>query len=638
MNKEHWYKGECPKYDCRKESCKCGLKKVFLAAALGDDSVGSPIAPKNGAYCNAIVYYEANGNVYLYSTEGIPTLVEKDSAQYSDFIGTDGVTPGAAGLVPAPATTDADKYLKSGGTWGAISAGGEGLVVYMDSVLPSDTPIYLFRDAERTVPITLREILDVYATGENVVFKSSSQNMYYPVVSVIDNYENDDYEIDVRDSNYQYFATFSDATNDYIEFSGGEHEISVQSDWNTTSSSDLSYIKNKPTIPTVVQTAGVSTTDVMSQDATTSALFADPGQRTKVRIGNTNTVGHNSMSIGYNADASSTFCLAVGINARAQSSNSTAIGNGSSTGSNLNSVALGYKATTTRDGEVNVGVYNTNGGYNNTPYRVIGGVYDGQDAHDAVTLEQLDGRVLQNAGAPTTATSGAVGQLLEDTTNGKLYQCTAVDTTDPDNPSYTWAEVGAGGGPTVVQTTGTSQTDVMSQNAVTSMIYNDPSAKTQVKIGNGASSNKTRSIAIGDSATASKNMATALGNGATANGERAVALGVGATTGNNYGSVALGAQSVATRAGEVNVGAGATSYGYNNTSYRIIGGVHDGQDLHDAATVAQGNTLATAAPSTSTVGVLGQLWTDTTNMHTYQCTAIDTTDPDNPVYSWAQRW
>lgn len=51
-----------------------------------------------------------------------------------------------------------------------------------------------------------------------------------------------------------------------------------------------------------------------------------------------------------------------------------------------------------------------------------------------------------------------------------------------------------------------------------------------------------------------------------------------------------------------------------------------------------GNTLSDAAPTTSTAGVLGQLYTDTTNMHTYQCTAVDTTDPDNPVYTWTQRW
>lgn len=41
---------------------------------------------------------------------------------YSDFTGTDGATAGTAGLVPAPATTDAGKFLKADGTWD--SAGG----------------------------------------------------------------------------------------------------------------------------------------------------------------------------------------------------------------------------------------------------------------------------------------------------------------------------------------------------------------------------------------------------------------------------------------------------------------------------------------------------------------------------------
>ena len=104
------------------------------------------------------------------------------------------------------------------------------------------------------------------------------------------------------------------------------------------------------------------------------------------------------------------------------------------------------------------------------------------------------------------------------------------------------------------------------------------------------------------------------------------------------GSVGIGAYSHPTASGQIHVGSTNTSFGYNNTNYRIISGVHDGQGLNDAATVAQGNTLATSAPTTSTVGVLGQLYTDTTTMHTYQLGAIDNTDPANPVYTWVQRW
>lgn len=77
MNKEHWSKGQCPKYNCSKSSCKCGLKYVNIPAALGDDSANSDAAPKVGAYCNSLVEYEANGAVYIYSSEGIPVNVKE---------------------------------------------------------------------------------------------------------------------------------------------------------------------------------------------------------------------------------------------------------------------------------------------------------------------------------------------------------------------------------------------------------------------------------------------------------------------------------------------------------------------------------------------------------------------------------
>lgn len=302
------------------------------------------------------------------------------------------------------------------------------------------------------------------------------------------------------------------------------------------------------------------------------------------------------------------------------------------------------------------------------------------DACQGKALKDLiDSLVIKNAGAPTTATVGTVGMLYEDTTNGKLYQCTAIDTTDPQNPSYTWSEIG-GGGVTPVQTTGTSTTDVMSQNAVTSMVYAsgyDPtSSSSDIRIALGkygymggkdsflvGYSNGTRSfsdytinimgsyavgigdITIGYSANtrtgSSGNTIIGYHAGAGEYAKDNVIIGSqGGINSNTSYSVALGSYSKPLSSGEVNIGLTSigAGHGYNNSNYRLISGVYDGQGLHDAATVAQGNTLATSAPTTTTEGVLGQLYTDTTNMHTYQCTAIDTTDPDNPSYTWTQRW
>lgn len=75
-NEKHWAK-PCPKVNCRKDACECGLYSKFIPAALGDDSPESKVAPKNGAYRNSIVKYEANGAVYLYGADGVPVNVKE---------------------------------------------------------------------------------------------------------------------------------------------------------------------------------------------------------------------------------------------------------------------------------------------------------------------------------------------------------------------------------------------------------------------------------------------------------------------------------------------------------------------------------------------------------------------------------
>lgn len=85
FNMKHWT-NPCPKYDCRKNNCKCGLRYVNIPAVLGDDSDNSDVAPKNGLYCNTIVRYEANGAVYLYSKEGIPILITREIPAISNRI------------------------------------------------------------------------------------------------------------------------------------------------------------------------------------------------------------------------------------------------------------------------------------------------------------------------------------------------------------------------------------------------------------------------------------------------------------------------------------------------------------------------------------------------------------------------
>lgn len=190
-----------------------------------------------------------------------------------------------------------------------------------------------------------------------------------------------------------------------------------------------------------------------------------------------------------------------------------------------------------------------------------------------------------------------------DTIQEKLTAGTGINITD-----NTISATG-GGGPTVVQTTGTSTTDVMSQNAVTSMVYADPATKRKIQIGDSASLGAGFPVAIGSgtytlgdnqvaigrdakaggNANFSNNVA--VGYSASANGgSYRVAIGGNTVANNNY-SVALGYNAITSRVGEVNIGTGSTTRGYNSTKYRVLGGVHDPVDAHDAATKGYVDTL-----------------------------------------------
>lgn len=71
---------------------------------------------------------EAIATVPTYSAGTNVTIsngtISATDTTYSAFTGATSQAAGAAGLVPAPTTTDVDKYLKGDGTWGTVSGGG----------------------------------------------------------------------------------------------------------------------------------------------------------------------------------------------------------------------------------------------------------------------------------------------------------------------------------------------------------------------------------------------------------------------------------------------------------------------------------------------------------------------------------
>lgn len=301
------------------------------------------------------------------------------------------------------------------------------------------------------------------------------------------------------------------------------------------------------------------------ENAINTAIYTDPSAKTKVQLGaDSANTGANSVAIGKGAKAENSATVAIGTNADAKGQASYAIGGkaeggwsqtfgagakasgddsiaigASSTALGLSSIALGYKSKATLQGEINVGLDGRTEGYNNTSYRLISGVHDGQNAHDAATVGQLSGKQdTLTAGSNITISNNTISAAdttysdftgTDGASAGTAGLVPAPATTDTDKylkSDGTWATVSGGGsGPTVVQTTGTSTTDVMSQNAVTSMVFSDPSTGYNVSIGNvNAGSN---AVSIGRSAYGDGNSSVAIGqNSNTYGGQHAVAAGM----------------------------------------------------------------------------------------------------------------
>lgn len=59
------------------------LRKVVIPASLGDETT---IPPAIGEYHNVVLYYEASKTVYLYSSDGIPTLITTDIREIEEAI------------------------------------------------------------------------------------------------------------------------------------------------------------------------------------------------------------------------------------------------------------------------------------------------------------------------------------------------------------------------------------------------------------------------------------------------------------------------------------------------------------------------------------------------------------------------
>ena len=210
----------------------------------GSDMTGSTNIPE-------VKTYTAGSNVAISDQN----VISATDTTYSAFTGTDGTAAGVAGLVPAPATTDAGKFLKADGTWDtAGGGGGSGFTTlttadynWNSSTGQTGTPncvaLWLLPSGIYKGPAD--SSIDVRATRTQDYSMGSGFSSYV----IVKEYEG---------VNNRGIVTYFDGSNNSIVeyYSIGEDGTGYST----------------KTFPNVVQSTGTSTTNVMSQKAVTDAL------------------------------------------------------------------------------------------------------------------------------------------------------------------------------------------------------------------------------------------------------------------------------------------------------------------------------------------------------------------------------
>lgn len=524
------------------------LRKVIIPASMGtEEDVPAAI----GKYRNVVLVYEANSHVYLYSSDGIPTLISSDSGdieglieRIEDLEGQDVILHGEIEDVAddlASETTareQADTDLNN--AIGDEITAREQADTALNTAIGDETAARQLADINLqgqidaiTASSDVKDIVgtkaelnnyDTSTLGNNDIIKvlqDESENdatTYYRwnaaaqqftligeegpyyTKSQADTLLNAKQNTLTAGSNVQITGDTISATDTTYTAGNGLNLTGTEFSADTTvlaTQTDLAGKQNTLTAgagiditndvisatggggPTVVQTTGTSTTDVMSQNAVTSTLYVDPSNKSKLALttnsyrsnagASTTSLGTSSLAWGFNstaigcgvdvrgtnaigigegntagsAMASSQYAVAIGSNPRVSGVGSIAVGHEAQTSGtysvvigeitkgndSANGVAIGREATVDSNSpnaialggwsrasgrgvmSINVTGIGAGGGYNNSNYRLLTGLYDGQNDHDAVTVGQLN-----------TAIAGAGAAEINSTDWSALWQ------------------------------------------------------------------------------------------------------------------------------------------------------------------------------------------------------------------------
>ena len=277
---------------------------------------------------------------------------------YSDFTGTDGTAAGTAGLVPAPATTDAGKFLKADGTWDTAGGGSGPTVVQTTGTSTTDV-----MSQNATTSMVFADPSD--CTRVQIGKTASTQNINGIAIG------------EQAKSIGTRAIVIGDKTNTADVAGTGASAISIGV--NTTCTSSSSGIA----IGTRAQSTGES--------AIAMGCYNEASGRASVAIG-----GYQTKATGAQAVAVGSSTTAGTLRTEALADGSTVIGaRAQATSEATGAIAIGFGAKATRTGQMDISA--SSYGYKGSNYRILTGLYNPEDAHDAATKGYVDNSLLGKA-------------------------------------------------------------------------------------------------------------------------------------------------------------------------------------------------------------------------------------------------
>lgn len=481
-----------PKCNCGKDTCSTGaavviknateytnFRKVLVPASVRSDETDPP---KPGEFCNVLLVFEATGNVYLYSSDGVPTLI-------SDFH----VAKEIWDAIEAEKTAREEEDDR-------LNKLIEDETGKLDKAIKDEADTRSTADQEIWTEIEAIEassdVVDVVGTYAELQAYDTSKLHDKDLIKVLQDETHDNAITYYRWSKQANAFTYVGAEGPYYTCSetdallGGKQDklvagsnIQIASDGKTISATDTTYTAGanisisanneiSATLRPIYTSTGRNTDGGMTQRAITDTLFAqgyDPAagvNDVRIAIGGTTlspttvqqtggiAIGHGAKSNGWKSIAiglssenldNGTGQIAIG-RAKTQGGVSIAIGEGAeakggtyagnalaiggsakvdltSVNFPAGAVAIGSNSKTTEDLTVSVG--QAPDSQSEGIYRRIINVADATTAHDAVTKSQLDAV----ASAMPTVNNATLTITQNGTSAGTFTANSSTDTT-----------------------------------------------------------------------------------------------------------------------------------------------------------------------------------------------------------------